>query len=1055
MNSDGAGVRRYGVRMTGQPEASHNSHRSSAPAKAALIIGAGIGGMQAALMLGEMGAKAYLLDNAPAIGGAMPLLDRTFITDSCGLCQMSPDLPAHCPFIECALHPNIQLLPYAEVQKVSGEVGRFHVRVRCKARYVDADRCIGCGDCASVCPIEMPRELGQGVEHRRAIYRPYPQAIPRAYLIDMDGCTRCGRCIAVCPTHAIDLDVPDHYQDLDVAAIIVSTGCRPVDGRIRGEYGYGMYPNVVTSYQFERMLSLTGPSRGLPLRPTDGRVAKRIAFLQCVGSRDISRGQGHCSSVCCMYTAKQATTALDRLPDAGVSVFYVDVRAYGKGHERYHREAVRRGVEYVRSQVSSIKEVPESRGLRLVHAGEAGTRYGPKETEFDLVVLAVGLCPPPGVERLAEQLGIGLNAHRYAETRPLTPTVTATPGVFVAGSFREPKDIADTVSDACAATASAAALLLDPLPTHKTATETAAAIPSPRADRAADEVPHIGVFLCGCGGEISDVLDLERIADRAGRQPDVEWVKIVPDMCGPDFLTQFVACARENQLTRLVVAACSRPLLRPEVEDSIRRAGLDVRALVWANLREQCALVHKDHLEGANARAMAEVLAAIHRARWRAVAPVPSDEIIPGVLVVGAGAAGMTAALRLAEQGVQVHLVEKSNDLGGNLRSLRNLLSGEDPQLFLADLVARVRRSPRVQLYREARVTTCDGYPGRYRSAIRIGGRSTVEVEFGAVVVAAGGKESVPTGYLCGRDARVCTQRQLEMRLEKQLEGGFPPDRVVMIQCVGSRNEARPYCSRICCSQAIKNALILKGQHPCTEVYVLYRDIQANGFLEDEYLAARRSGVIFLPYVEGTEPQVLAQKDRLRVRVHTAVPGLNICGWTDDFSEDILELETDLLVLSVGITPDEDNRQLARTLGVPLDEDGFFQEANPKARPLDFERRGFFLCGLAHGPKALSETLAQAEGAAARALAYLRRRRTHLSATLAYVNSRLCSGCELCVSVCPYGARCMDPERRVALVLERLCVGCGACAAACPNGATQQRQHEFGLELATLEIALD
>ncbi|HID85957.1 MAG TPA: CoB--CoM heterodisulfide reductase iron-sulfur subunit A family protein, partial [Anaerolineae bacterium] len=423
---------------------------------AVLVVGAGIGGMGAALLLAEAGFQVHLLDRAPSIGGSQPLLDRTFPTNSCGLCFMSPLPPAYCPFIECDRHPNIHLLPYAEVEGLEGEPGRFQVTIRQKARYVDPARCDGCGACAAVCPVEVPRELGEGLETRKAIYRPYPQAVPNAFLIDMAACTRCGECLEVCQPGAIDFEQEDELRQLEVGAVLLSPGFAPFDARAKGEFGYGLYPNVLTSFQFERMLSLTSPSGGLPQRPSDGKTPRRIAFIQCVGSRDPAHGRGYCSSVCCMYATKQAMLARERAPESRVTVFYMDMRTFGKGFDRYlERAEGEYGIEYRRSMVSAVKQVPDSQNLRLSYVAEDGR---PREEEFDLVVLSLGFVPPAGTDALA-RLGFDLNEHGFCHTDEFSPVETTRPGVFVAGAFREPKDIPDTVAEAAGAAAQVAAFL--------------------------------------------------------------------------------------------------------------------------------------------------------------------------------------------------------------------------------------------------------------------------------------------------------------------------------------------------------------------------------------------------------------------------------------------------------------------------------------------------------------------------------------------------------------------------------------------------------------------
>lgn len=994
---------------------------------AVLVVGAGIAGMQAALLLAEAGYKVYLLDSAPALGGSMPLLDRTFPTNSCGLCFISPDPPAYCPFIECERHPNIELLPYAEVESLEGEAGDFLLSILRKARYVDAEQCTGCGDCALVCPVEVPRELGEGLEKRKAIYRPYPQAIPSAYLIDREACTKCGECLQVCKAEAIDLEMEDEGFQLGVGAVILTPGFQPFPAESKGEFGYGRYPNVVTGFQFERMLSLTSPSQGLPQRPSDGLPPKHIAFIQCVGSRDPSQGRGYCSSVCCMYATKQAILAKERAPESEITLFYIDLRTFGKDYDRYLERAQKgHGIKYKRSMVSTVKQEPRSKNLFLSYVGEGGQ---PQEGEFDLVVLSTGFVPPAEAKGLAQGVGIALNEYGFCQTAEFAPTETSRPGIFVAGCFAEPKDIAETVAQAASAAANAASLLGGEAMEVEPPTE------YPPEREVVDEEPRVGLFLCRCREEIAQAVDMDQLRGFAQGLNEVALVQEVAYACRPEGLQEIKEAITGEGLNRVVVAGCTHRLYEEEMRRSLQEAGLNPYLLERANLREQCAWTHR----GPQATAKAQELIEMAVAKARLLEPLHkiSFEAQPAVLVIGGGLAGMVASLRLADLGFPVTLVEKERELGGNLHHIHYTLEGSNPQEFLKGLVQRVESHPGITLFKGAEVIAHQGLGGSFRSTLSLDGKVYI-VEHGATIVATGGQEARPAEYLYGQDRRVVTQRELEARLARG-EGLEGLNTVVMIQCVGSREEGRLYCSRVCCFQAIKNALRVKQAQPETAIFILYRDMMTYGFKEEYYRQTREEGVIFIPYDK--KPQVMAGDDGLQVRVE------------DPLLRRELTLEADLVVLSPGIIPD-DNRKLAGVLNLPLDEDGFFQEANPKAAPMDSGRAGIFLCGLAQGPKPIADSISQAEGAAMKAAAFLAKGRLEGKVSLPTVNARLCSGCGLCVSLCPYEARRLDEETRVAEVIEALCQGCGLCAVACPNGATQQNLYQMRQVMAMMDTAL-
>jgi heterodisulfide reductase subunit A-like polyferredoxin len=851
-------------------------------------------------------------------------------------------------------------------------------------------------------------------------------------------CSECLSCAYTCQADAIDHDAVEQVRDYHVGAIILAPGYKAFDAQLRGEYGYGRYANVVTSLEFERILSASGPTKGHVERPSDGKAPTRVAFIQCVGSRDAANGRGYCSSVCCLYATKQAVIAKEHAADVEPTIFYIDRRAYGKDFDKYlERADSEYGIRYVRHMISLIREDPHTRNLLLKHEGENRQMI---EEEFDMVVLSVGIEPAEGTRELADRLGVALNQYGFCKTEPLSPLWTSRPGIFVCGAFSAPKDVPETVMQASGAAAVAGRVL----GSARGALVEEKVYPPERDIRG--EPPRIGVFVCSCGLNIGGVVRTPDVADYAMTLPNVAYAESNMYTCSQDTKDRIREQIQEHDLNRVIVASCSPRTHEPLFKETLQESGLNRYLFEMANIRDQCSWVHMHEPDAATEKAKDLVRMAVAKARGLTALPMYSQPVTQRGLVVGGGLSGMTAALALAEAGFETYLVEREEELGGKLLNIYYTLDTDNVQGYLTELIHRVHSHPLIRVFTHATIKEIDGSVGNFRTTLdsRNGRREPVVLEHGVVIVATGGVEHKPTAYLHGQDPRVITQLDLEAILEGPgtEEGHSKPtagDQVVMIQCVESRDAERPYCSRVCCGEAVKNAIKIKETSPNTDVFVLYRDIRTYGFKEDHYRRARELGVVFIPYDVDRKPQVTIA-DPLQGKGKVGTKDALLVKVVDPITGGDLVLDADLLVLSVAVEPPADNSILAQMLKVPLNDDGFFLEAHAKLRPVDFATEGVFVCGLAHAPKYIEEHIIQANAAASRACTVLTKEAIEVEGTIPWVNIARCTACGLCELTCAYSAVSVQvvDERRgtlAAVVNEALCKGCGACTAGCRSGA--------------------
>ena len=910
---------------------------------------------------------------------------------------------------------------------ISGEVGNFEIGVRQYPRYVDMEKCIACGLCAEKCPKKVLNEYDAGLAKRKAIYVQYAQAVPLKYVIDAENCIyfvkgkgKCKACEKLCPSEAINLEDQEKELTIKAGAVVLASGSRAFSPAVRDIYGYNRSPNVVTSLEFERILAATGPYQGHLVRPSDEKEPRKIAWIQCVGSRDVHpETKPYCSAVCCTYAIKEAIVAKEHSKDSlDTAIFYIDMRTYGKDFERYYNRAKEAGVRFIKSKISTILPKDDSGNQLIRYTDQAGRRI---EEEFDLVVLSVGLEPDPGVKGLAAKLGIELDHHDFAKTSSFTPVSTSKPGIYACGVLQGPKDIPSSVMQASAAASAASselAAVRGTLVQEKS---------YPKELDVTAQIPRVGVFVCDCGVNIGGVVRVSEVVEYAKTLPNVVYAEENLFSCSQDAQDNLRQVFAEQKLNRVVVAACSPRTHEPLFQETMQAAGLNKYLFEMANIRNQNSWVHQNDPDAATDKAKDLVRMAVAKATLLEALEEQHLNITPVALVVGGGLAGMRAALSIAESGFEVHLVEKTDRLGGQANHIYWTWQGEDVQSFRRNLQEAVGQHPLITVHLGVQVAYVSGFVGNFRTTLTSVSTSqeATTIDHGAVVVATGGVPYRPKEYLYGEHPGVFISHELNdlvVRKDSMITEGRSS---VFIQCVGSRNHERPYCSQICCSNSLITAMKIKEINPDMDIYILYRDIRTYGLKEELYTEARAKGIMFIRYSLEDPPKVAGgEKGELEVEV------------IDQMFRRPITIQADFINLATAMEPGA-NEEIARHLKVPLNQDGFFAEAHVKLRPVDFATDGIFVCGLAHYPKDIEESLAQAMAAAARTVSVLAKKIWVSSALVAHINAETCVGCQGCLNACSYGAIDFLDDKHICQVNLAVCKGCGSCAASCPSGSAR------------------
>ena len=979
-----------------------------------LVVGGGVAGITASLELAEKGFKVYLVEKKSSIGGHMAQLDKTFPTLDCSICILGPKM------VEVSRHPNIKLLTNSEVIDVKPvkNGSAFKVKILKKPRYVDEEKCTGCRRCEEKCPAKVPSEFEAGMGLRKAIYIPFPQAVPNVAIIDEDHCLYlnkgiCRTCEKICPAGAIDFNQKPQELVLEVTSIIVATGFSLLDPSVLPQYGYGRFQDVITSLQYERLMNAAGPTGGEIIRPSDKKHPRRVAFIQCVGSRN-KKIKDYCSQICCMYAAKQAIVTKEHDPDIDVMVFYNDLNASGKSHEDLLRRAIEEyGIKYIKGLPSEVLWDEKSKRLLIRYFDLLNGEI--RSVDADLVVLCPAVVPSEDTSKLAEIFGIELNEFGFFKSTGDIPVNTNVPGIYVCGACQSPKDISHSVMQALAAAAQAASRARH-MNRYKNTLNRGKTV---KEEKILSQEPRIGVFVCHCGLNIAAVVDVKAVVEEAKNLSNVVYAEDLMFACSKDGTERIKEAIEKYNLNRVIVASCTPRTHEPLFRTICEEAGLNPYLFEMVNIREHVSWVHKSCPEDATEKAKELVRMAVAKARLLEPLKRMEIEVTPAALVIGATISGLIAAKNIADSGFKAYLVESGEKMGYDLY----LYGYNEGVKWVSDLISSIKKHENIEFLPSTKIENVEGSIGNFSVKLNQNGAHK-EIKVGTIVVATGAEEFKPAGlYGYGKFNNIYTLTEFQ-QMNGNVQDG---ETIVFILCVGTgKNFDRTYCSAVCCERTLREAIKIKSKHPKLNVYILYRDIRLPLEGEKLYRQAREAGVIFIRYDPDRTPEVRQEDGKLIVNVYDVTSYVN------------LEIFTDKVVLVTPIIPLEENREIASKLKVPLNSYGFFLEAHPKLRPVDFATDGIFLCGLAYGPQRLDESVSQALAAASRALTTLMRGKVIAEAIIADVNPELCTGCGRCENVCEFGAIKLEltsDKQLVAKVDPLLCKGCGSCSVECPAKA--------------------